>query len=311
MFFSIICIIVGLVISGGFLVTFLANKTEKTSKSTSLFLSALCFIPLVISIFISTMTIIPANHVGILYNFFNGVQPTILREGRNSKGVFDTIYKISTETRTTVLEGVTGQTKDSQYITMNIDVKYKVNSQNALEVFKQYKNLNRLEEEFIPPTVQRSIEAITVEYNVIDILGSERNKLYLAIEEELSKRFSSSGIEFISVNFGDTDAGPEIEAAITKEAVAKKEAETAEQTKRMTEIEAEKKMIEAEANKVKAQTEAETKIIQAEAEAKANQLLSNSISDTLLKKMEMEARLKHGWVTIQSGNVITDTRTGN
>ena len=45
-------------------------------------------------------------------------------------------------------------------------------------------------------------------------------------------------------------------------------------------------------------------MIQAQAQADANALLSESISDNLIKKMEMEARLKHGWVEIQGAQTI-------
>lgn len=42
-----------------------------------------------------------------------------------------------------------------------------------------------------------------------------------------------------------------------------------------------------------------------QAEAKANWTISNSLTDELLKKMEMEARMEHGWVTVQgTGTVV-------
>ena len=49
---------------------------------------------------------------------------------------------------------------------------------------------------------------------------------------------------------------------------------------------------------------------EAEAEAKANKLKANSITDELIRMKEAEARLKHGWVTVQSGNaaVVTEPK---
>ena len=55
----------------------------------------------------------------------------------------------------------------------------------------------------------------------------------------------------------------------------------------------------------KAQAEAEAKQIAAEAEAKANATIAASISEPLLKKMEMEARQQHGWVEVAGGSVVT------
>ena len=59
---------------------------------------------------------------------------------------------------------------------------------------------------------------------------------------------------------------------------------------------------------LEAQADAQAKQIAAEAEAKANSTISASLTDKLLKKMEMEAREKHGWVTVQGGTVVTDTK---
>ena len=79
-----------------------------------------------------------------------------------------------------------------------------------------------------------------------------------------------------------------------------KEIDTAKQ-------EQEKARVEAETKKVQAQVDAETLLIQAKAEAEANQVLANSVTENLIKMKEAEARLKHGWVEVQSnGSVITN-----
>lgn len=277
---------------------FKRNKTQR-----------LAVIPLLLILF-NFIAIVPANHVGILYSPFRGVKNDTIAEGWSKKGIFDKVYKISTEVQTVNLSGITGQTKDGQWVDMIIDVKYKVDESTAFQVFKQYRNLDKVATSLIPPTVQRSIEEISTQYNVIDILGEKRNELYKGIEVELKERLSANGITFISINFTDTDAGEAIEQAIQQEAIAKKAVETAEQERQKAQIEAQRRVVEAEANKQKATIEAETKLIEAKAEADANNLLLQSITPELLKKMEMEARLRHGWITVNGGNVITDVRNG-
>ena len=66
----------------------------------------------------------------------------------------------------------------------------------------------------------------------------------------------------------------------------------------------EKAEIEAETAKVKAQGEADAMIITAEAEAEAYKIQSSEITENLIRKWEMEARNKHGWVTIQGANTV-------
>jgi hypothetical protein len=61
----------------------------------------------------------------------------------------------------------------------------------------------------------------------MDVLGEKRSEIYAELDIALSKELAKYSIEFISVSITDMDAGAEIEAAITAEAVAKKAVETA------------------------------------------------------------------------------------
>lgn len=248
---------------------------------------ALAVLPLLLILF-TLVTVIPANTVGIVWSPFNGVQEETLAEGIQFKGPLDKVYKISTEVQTSTLTDVSGQTADSQYITMNLDVKYRVNTESAFEVFRQYRTLENVANSLIAPTVQRSIEAVTTQYNVIEILGEQRNAVYAGVEAELANRLVASGITFQSINFNDTDAGEAIEKAISDEAVAKKEVDTAQYKLQTAQIEAQHEVVQAEAEKQRAEIEAEIKRIEAQAEADANKIISESIDQTILDRMWIE-----------------------
>lgn len=213
---------------------------------------------------------VPANHVGIVYSPIGGTKEQTLSEGMSFKSPLDKIYKISTEVQTTKIENLTTQTKDSQYVTTVLDVKCKVNESNAYMVFKQYRTVKNMCENFVIPTAQRQLELITTKYDVIDILGEGRANVYGDLEKALSEEFAQYGIDFVSVTIVDMDAGEKLEAAIEDEAVAKKAVETAEQ------------------NLQKAQKEAEQKIVEAEAEKKVNELLEQSLTDKILQQQWIE-----------------------
>ncbi|MBW7571367.1 prohibitin family protein [Caproiciproducens faecalis] len=298
-----IIILIGIVLSLAALVLFYIKTRAKIGLPHVI----LAVIPLLLSVAAASVAIIPANSVGVSYSPFNGVSENTLSEGVHFKGVFDKVYQINTEVQTKKLENISGQTKDAQYITMIIDVKYKVDRSKAFEVFKQYRNLENVSTNLIAPLVQRSIESVSTNYNIMEVLGEKRNNLYKEVETDLKARLAENGITFVSINFDDTDAGNVIEKAIQDEAVAKKAVETAEQEKLKAEVEAQKRVVEAQANKDKAKIEAETKLIQAQAEADSNKIISQSITPELLKRMEMEARQKFGWVTVQGGSVIAST----
>lgn len=228
---------------------------------------------------------VPKNNVGIVYSPFGGTKEETLSEGLSIKSPLDKVYKISTETQTTIVENLTTQTKDAQYVTSILDVKYKVNPSNAYLVFKQYGTLNRMSSDLIKSTTQRVLEHSTTKYNVIDILGEKRNELYAELEKALADELAMYGVEFISITIDDMDAGEKLENAIADEAVAKKAVETAEQNLLKAETEAKQKSVQAKADQEAAKIKAETKLIEAEAEKKANEMLDQSLSDDILQKL--------------------------
>ena len=242
------------------------------------------------------ITKVPANSVGIKYSAFTGTSQDTVPEGIHTKTIFDIIYIISTEVQTVPVVDMTSQTKDAQFVSSDLDIKYRVNPTNAYVVFKQFRNLNNLSEQMISPTVQRVLELVTVKYNVIDILGERRGEVYKELEANLADEFDKYGMQFCSISILDMDAGDEIEKAITAEAVAKKAVETAEQELKKTQTEAKKKAVEAQADQDAARISAETRIIQAEAEKKSNELINASLTKELLDKQ---------WIARWNGQVPT------
>lgn len=261
-----------------------------------------------IPIVMSCITFVPVNTVGIKFNQFTGVSNEVLQEGMKFKTPFDSVYIISTEVQTKAVTEVTGQTKDAQWIKISMDIKYRVSPTNAFEVFKQFKNLENVNNMLLSPLVQRAIESVTTKYNVIDILGEKRNSVYTEIESVVKEKLSESGIDFFSLVLVDTDAGAALESAIEQEAVAKKAVETASQVQAKAQVEAQTKVLQAtaaaEVQIIEANAAAEVKTINAEAEAEANRKISASLTEQLLRSMEMEARKIHGWIEITGATPI-------
>lgn len=254
----------------------------KRQKRQLLAVFGLCFL------LFGFITKIPANHVGIIYSPFGGTREETLMEGFQTKNILDKVYKISTEVQTMQIVDLTTQTKDAQYLTSALDVKYKVNASNAFIIFKQYRTLDNMSSNLIIPTTQRVLELITTNYNVIDILGEKRSAVYTELEVALKEEFNKYGVEFVSISITDMDAGEALENAITEEAVAKKAVETAAQNLLKAETEAKQKSVQAQAEQDAARIEAETRLIEAEAEKKANDLLNQSLTNDILQKTWIE-----------------------
>lgn len=289
MIWILLCVVAAIVI---FIFTGLNDDDKQWGLNKTQFLSLLALLILIPG----CVTRVPANSVGIKYSAFTGTSENTIPEGIHTKNIFDKIYNISTEVQTVAVDNMTSQTKDAQYVTSKLDVKYRVNQTNAYMVFKQFRTLKNLSEQMISPTVQRVLELVTVKYNVIDILGEERGSVYQELEKNLSEEFDKYGIQFCSVSIVDMDAGDAIENAITAEAVAKKAVETAEQELRKTQTEAKQKSVQAQADQDAAKIQAETKIIQAEAEKKSNDLITSSLTKELLNRQ---------WISKWDGKVPT------
>lgn len=233
-------------------------------------------------------TRIPDNSVGIVYSPFSGTKTESLSEGFHAKSPFDKVYKISTLTQSMTVENLTTQTKDAQYLTSQLDIKYKVDATNAYTVFKQYRTLNNMSKNMIIPTTQKALELVTTQYNIIDILGEKRSEVYAKLDLALAEEFAKYGIEFVSISISDMDAGEALEKAISDEAVAKKAVETAEQNLKKAEIDAKQQSVQAQAEQDAAKIKAETMKIEAQAQKEANELLNFSLSDLILRQQWIE-----------------------
>lgn len=246
---------------------------------------------------------VPANHVGVVYNGFGGgVQEKTLANGFYfKKPFFDKIYKIPTDVQTVNLDKVTTQTHDGQYIDTSADVKYQILGDDALTVFKQFREVDRVNKELVKPVVQRAVEQVTVDYDVFDILGPKRNEVYKQINDNVRNELQKFGLTFKSLTILDSDAKDEIELAIQNEAVAQKAIDVAKQEQEKIKVENETKLLQAK-------TDAEKKAIEAQAEADANKVISSSVTNEMNQYIEAQARLKHGWVEVQTQQAIVDTK---
>ena len=134
---------------------------------------------------------------------------------------------------------------------------------------------------------------------MMDLYSGNRNeintKLTKFLNEELHKQF---GIEVIDASIIDVHPDAQLQKTIADRV-------TALQKKQQAEAEQETIKVQNETRLMQARAEAEALQIAAEAEANANRIISESITDTLLTKMEMEARQEHGWIEVAGGSVVT------
>lgn len=279
---SFMLFIIKILFFGGIIGFLVLTYTQKNKKfvfgsiiSLILFVGAFC------------IDFVPANNVGVKWSMFGGTSNQTLSEGIVIKAPFDKVYIIPTTVQERTMKDISVQTNDSQFLKVEINVKFSVNKENAYNVYKRHETIDNLKKNIISNYSQKALSLVCTDYNIVDILGEKQNEVYQKSSDQLEKMLKSEGVNLVQLTFKDLDAGKEIEKAIRDEAVAKKNLDTAIQ------------------NKEKAKTEAETKLIQAEGEAKANKVKTKALtSEVLLEKWIETWDGKVPYVSGSDGNMI-------
>lgn len=245
----------------------------------------LSVVPLGLLVFVQSICVIPSNTVGVKYSALHGTSKETLKEGVHFVTPFvDKIYKIDTTVQERTDDNVSVQTKDAQWAKMQVNVKYEVSKSNAFKVYKQYKTMDALKDNIIGNYAQNAMNEVCSNYNIIDLLGDKRNEIINKATDILKQNLEKEGVTLKMLTIKDLDAGKKIEKAISDEAVAKKQVETAKQKQE------------------KARTEAETKLIEAEGEANANAVKTKALTPEVLQEQ---------WINKWDGKLpkVTDGNT--
>ena len=143
----------------------------------------------------------------------------------------------------------------------------------------------------------------------MDIYSTKRSEVSKAITDYLNSKLNDEyGINVSSALIIDVQLDDTLTEKIKAKEQAKQDAEKAELDKQTAQAQGEADKAKAEADaavkKINAEAKAEQTRISAEAEADANRVLNDSITDNLIRMKEAEARLKHGWVTVNGANTV-------
>lgn len=255
---------------------------------------------------------IPTGYVGVVYSMSGGVQDEILTQGWHMVSPTKKVKEFTVGNEQLVLskdsrDGSAGDdsfavaTADNANIDISFQMSYRYDQSKVVDTYKNFKGMDgeAIVNSRVRTVLKAKVSEITTVYTMMDLYSGNRNgintELTSFLNEELHKQF---GIEVIDASIIDVHPDAQLQHTIADRV-------TALQKKQQAEAEQETIKVQNETKLMQARAEAEAKQIQAEGEAKANETISASITDTLLKKMEMEARLAHGWVEVQGGTVVT------
>ena len=250
---------------------------DKAGNFSPFKLVGLILVVILLVVFVSaSYVVIPAGHTGVALTF-GKVEDTVLQEGLHFKVPF--VQKIAVMDNRIVKLDVNTEafSKDLQTITTVVAVNYHVGKENSQTVYKNV-GLN-FEEVLITPAVNEVLKAVTAKYTAVELVSS-RAEVSMLLDDGLNEKLNSYGIFINELNIINWDFSEEYINAVEAKQVA-------EQNLIKTRTEQEQALVIAntEAQKRVIAAEAEAKEIKtlAEANAESNRIITESISDLLIK----------------------------
>lgn len=259
---------------------------------------------------------IPVGYNGVQYSINGGVQDKLLTQGWHivSPTIKVEEFNISNEQLILTKDAREGSEEDDSFrvatsdnasIAISFQMSYRFIPEKLVETYKKFKGMdgNDIINNRARTVVRSKTNEVTAKYSLMDIYSGNRKQINDELTDYLNSELQDVfGIEVMDASIIEAHPDKQLREAINARIEAQQAQAKAKAEQKTIEVEAETELIQA-------QKDAEVIITKANAEAEANRLISDSITDELIRMKEAEARLTHGWVTvIGADSVITDAR---
>ena len=264
---------------------------------------------------VKSATWIDGGEVGVVWTAQGGVQDEVLTSGLKFVSPLAKVKKYPVSAQQLVLSNNEEDYRngmdadwsidapaDGGMVTLNMTVSYHFEQEKVTALYTKFNGMDG--ETIVDNMVQNSIIAyvkeVTPKFSVMEIYSEKRAEVSTAITQYLqSKLYEEYGVSIDKALIIDVQLDDTLKVKVQAKEQAKQDAEKAELDKQTA-------LAQAETDKVKAEAEAAVAIEKARGEAEANRLISQSITPELIQMTEAQARLEHGWVTVQGAdNIVT------
>lgn len=200
---------------------------------------------------------------------------------------------------------------DGGMVKINLTANYNFMPDRVVELYSRFNGMNG--ETLVESRIQNSIIAyvkeVTPRFSVMDIYSDKKSEVNEAITEYLNEKLQDEyGINIASALVIDVELDNTLMQKVQAKEQAKQDAEIAELEKQTAMAQAETDKVKAQAKAdvdlIEAQAEADAAKIAADAEAEANSKIAQSITPELIQWQEAQARMEHGWVTVQGADTV-------
>ena len=288
------------------------SKTAKAKIAGGIFTGIALIVTLIVVI--NCMEKIPVGYAGVIYSMNGGVKENTLSPGYHITKPTEHVKCFTTSNEQLLLtkderEGSEGDdsfkvsTSDDASIAISFQMSYKFNEAQLVDTYKKFRGMDgeTIVNNRVKSVLKSKVSEVTTDYSMMDIYSGNRSEINSKLTDYLDSKFIREyGINVLDASIIDVHPDDQLKEAINNRV-------TALQKKQQAQAEQETAKVEAETALIKAENAAAIKIKEAEAEAESNRLKAASITEELINMKEAEARLKHGWVTVQSGGTVAVT----
>lgn len=249
---------------------------------------------------------IPNGYNGVQYSMNGGVKDEVLSQGWHIVPPTVKVKEFTVSNEQLILskderdgsetdESFNVSTADDASISVSFQMSYKFIQEDLVDTYKKFRGMSGedIVNNRVKTVLKSKISEVTTDYSMMDIYSGNRSEINNKITDYLAKEFSSAyGIQVIDASIIDVHPDAQLQQTIDNRV-------TALQKKQQAQAEQETARVEAETALIKAKNEADIILTKAQAEADANKVIAGSITQQLIDMKEAEARMEHGWVTVQ------------
>lgn len=189
----------------------------------------------------STVKVIPAGHVGVKV-LFGRVQPDVLPEGLHLVNPLVTIVKMSVRTQE-IFEHAEVPSKEGLNVILEASLLYHVDPTQAARLYRQVGP--QYERVVLIPIFRSAIRGVTVQHDAKDLYTSGREVIANEIAQSLEKQISDRGLVLEQVLLRRIQLPKLVEEAINEKLAAEQQAQRMQFVLMKEAQEAERKRIEA------------------------------------------------------------------
>lgn len=279
--FSIIILAITIILGGG--ISFLRNSNPKTKSRVI----GIVLVGLILFAGMNCVKTVPTGATGVVTTF-GRVEDMTLEAGIHILNPFSKVINMNNRTQKATVQ-LSAFSSDIQEVSTTYTLNFCVDKANAQKLYKEIGT--SYYDTVIVPKVSEAVKSVMALYSAENLVSS-RGEVSQKIEEQLKASLSKYNIEVVATAIEDMDFTDAFTDAVEAKQVA-------EQNKL-------KAATEAETAVIKAQAEADVKLIEAEATAAANDLLTESLTDEILRKQAIEKWDGHFPTVVSDGSNILD-----